>query len=1130
MSEMNVSMRLVLQDLASGPLRAFADQIKALEPAVAALNSKFSSLSKTIGSFGATSDRGAAGMGKFADALGVLGERLQAIEAKLGASAESFAGLGAAAADAGASVTDASKAIGASAAAMDAAAASAGRAKAEMSGMSAVMRDMVGLFAAFEAFKGIKASVSSGAELATLQAQMRMRGATQAQINAATQGAYANAKAFPMVSVNEALGARLALMTATGGTNPTVYGPVLQQILQNAKAYQLNFNKHASLADVIGNMGGLAEIRGMSQTPAGLLQASSDALKVAEATSGRMKLGSQEIVARQYKYGGAMLENSTGYYRMMALAEQQTLAGHEGGSGGGRGVSMTGTAYGMLLKVMNGGTMSKQTYDMLRAMDMFSGAVKQLTTATTRTYTSGALIGSISGQKDPAEWVRGTLLPHMIALALANKSQYFPNGDVNNARAQEQALNRIAIQTWGQTGGVNVSDLVSKVSNPQIWDRIEKTMQIARTAPTGAEAVGKSSPFDQATAKLTASLSTLSTTIGTQLVPQVTKIANVLSTLFGGLADLSKRFPTLSKYVADAVAAFSAFFALKIVAKFVGLSETLGKTTGLFGVLGRAARALGGWLGGVLWVGAEKLAGAFGTGLAAFEDLLPWVSRAAALFSDLVTPIAALLALFHARGLNTGEQAQLDAWRALVGPTDWGLKGGWGAPSSAPPSDFSAPPSDFTAPPSIHAKSLASVFAPRTSGRHKPTPQELAAGWGLQDLHRAEQQANREASQWASQVRAARALIHRQQPNHRAADLRQAASVLAASGDAAGSLQALQMANAQETQDKLKAAQDHLAGLQSDLAGKAKYNAALVTSGVLTPDQAQQQTLADQRAAQPDLLQAARAVQALTPAGTAAASAIQATIVKLQQLGTGLTQFQQKLYNGFQGAFAGLFEGLMKHQKTLRQQLEAFFQSLANTMMQTMSQQLAQGLMSGFMGSGTVAGGALRQMGGVGQIGQLMGSGLNGWLGGMFASSNNGTGAYTAGGQVYNNPSAYTASSSTVASSGFWSGIGSWLASIGSSFAAGADYVPHDMVAQIHQGEMIVPKKGADAIRSGALAGHQSNFNGNVNVTVQHNGFTGMSGNGNSAQQSLGMMVGEHVRQIMLQEMRPGGILSGARP
>ena len=45
------------------------------------------------------------------------------------------------------------------------------------------------------------------------------------------------------------------------------------------------------------------------------------------------------------------------------------------------------------------------------------------------------------------------------------------------------------------------------------------------------------------------------------------------------------------------------------------------------------------------------------------------------------------------------------------------------------------------------------------------------------------------------------------------------------------------------------------------------------------------------------------------------------------------------------------------------------------------------------------------------------------------------------------------------------------------SFASGIDNVPHDMVAQIHRGEMIVPQGAADMIRSGAVGGHQFNIN-----------------------------------------------------
>jgi hypothetical protein len=39
------------------------------------------------------------------------------------------------------------------------------------------------------------------------------------------------------------------------------------------------------------------------------------------------------------------------------------------------------------------------------------------------------------------------------------------------------------------------------------------------------------------------------------------------------------------------------------------------------------------------------------------------------------------------------------------------------------------------------------------------------------------------------------------------------------------------------------------------------------------------------------------------------------------------------------------------------------------------------------------------------------------------------------------------------------------------SFATGTDYVPNDMLANIHQGEMIIPRREADAIRGGGISG-----------------------------------------------------------
>lgn len=85
-----------------------------------------------------------------------------------------------------------------------------------------------------------------------------------------------------------------------------------------------------------------------------------------------------------------------------------------------------------------------------------------------------------------------------------------------------------------------------------------------------------------------------------------------------------------------------------------------------------------------------------------------------------------------------------------------------------------------------------------------------------------------------------------------------------------------------------------------------------------------------------------------------------------------------------------------------------------------------------------------------------------------------------------------------------------------SSFAVGTDYVPQDMLAMIHKGEKITP--AAFNSTNGDGAGHT------VNVTVNHNGDS--SGDGAANVQQFGQMVGLQIRQTLLQEKRPGGLLA----
>ena len=64
MSEMQVSMRLSLQNLASGPLAEFADQIKGIEPIIASLNAKFATFGRSLRGMNDSAASGASGMAR----------------------------------------------------------------------------------------------------------------------------------------------------------------------------------------------------------------------------------------------------------------------------------------------------------------------------------------------------------------------------------------------------------------------------------------------------------------------------------------------------------------------------------------------------------------------------------------------------------------------------------------------------------------------------------------------------------------------------------------------------------------------------------------------------------------------------------------------------------------------------------------------------------------------------------------------------------------------------------------------------------------------------------------------------------------------------------------------------------
>lgn len=69
---------------------------------------------------------------------------------------------------------------------------------------------------------------------------------------------------------------------------------------------------------------------------------------------------------------------------------------------------------------------------------------------------------------------------------------------------------------------------------------------------------------------------------------------------------------------------------------------------------------------------------------------------------------------------------------------------------------------------------------------------------------------------------------------------------------------------------------------------------------------------------------------------------------------------------------------------------------------------------------------------------------------------------------------AFSAAASVAASASRGFASGAWGAAKMASFDVGTDYVPHDMIAQIHQGEMIIPARISEDLRDFMAAGHSS--------------------------------------------------------
>lgn len=566
MAEMTVKMNLTLADVASPGFKAFIALVDSLGPKVTGLNNRLTTLDKTfekvgqqaqktttaidgVGSAATNVERAlqsASGIANiFETAMRNMTQILTAASTAANNLTTAYTTLGNAAQTAGAQAGGAAGGFGAVNNQLNAL-------NTTVNTVSRSIQGMMELWAASKLKAGLGSTVKEAADYQSVMTRVTALNLSDPENKQIEQRSDALSKKLPYISRNEALKSYAGAIAGVGHNAPDFIAATLEPALKTAMIAQQRGDK-SSIEDVVRNLYGLVEARGQTSDPEAAIKTFDMVQKALSATQSKVTIRDMETVFRQIKSGFGFELGDEGMAKIIEVANQLKSSGVGGGAGGGMGVATAGTSITQALKTTMMGVVNKETARKLMVMGLLDGSDISPSGESSLDVNVGPK-GFKHLQEivqDPIGGFNKYFAPAFLKFTQDNPDAYYKGGDKNNVADQDRAVTKLTNEIFGGKGGVNVVQLLTQAINPRAYGRIEAgahTMMTSKGIDQSEVDIMKNYDANVKAAK--ASLETLEQTIGTTLLPVLTKFMDAMATLLRMLDNLATKNPAVTTLAA----------------------------------------------------------------------------------------------------------------------------------------------------------------------------------------------------------------------------------------------------------------------------------------------------------------------------------------------------------------------------------------------------------------------------------------------------------------------------------------------------------------------------------------------------------------------------------------------------